>query len=721
MKMSDVVNVRTPLREKNPLPAFLAEGAAIVHALRQRGQLEALAQRLPLPRPGGYPGLDIFLYLLWALTGGGRGVSWLYERCSDVFPQLGAIAGRTTLCSASSVFRSLSQVHDTVLDEFGPWLLTQACDIEPLLQQRITQLRDVQGQFRHLFAFDPVRFALRWRDLPHDDTLPPAQRKSLSLAAPGHAGRHRGEAVVSLGLLEHLGSGLVLDATVSPGNGCVRALFHRAVDEVCATLTRLGASLWSGLLLCDGEFGSVPYLSYALQRGLPLITRCSRYELLHTDAVVAHMARAPWHPVEDALSGPRREACELGLFLLPPGERTRQDDGQPYAPVQVRLVVSRYRSTAQDKGHGHLIADYRYELFAALQVCPTALPAAAVVSLFYGRCGQECRFSQRNSDLDFQYPYTHHVAGLRLVLLVLFFVWNTRIVAGCQLSPPLPAPQDPAPPPQQLAPPSPPPAKAPEGPVPRQPGAPGDPPVAARPDAQAGPPPAAADAPDAPELDLGMVLAALPWVFLLRRRAGWRWDSAQGQLLDAEAQGYALVGVEGRGQRADLRFRRELGEGLKPKQLSIALSPAQAEAVRRAWAQQAAHQKSQPLPPSAKPRPHISPERWVQQLAPPQPTPRLALHWPLFTATAARDVFLQAVRDLEVWIVPGSRPHGDQGHPLVAASRAHRQHRRKTYEERLAVYRGLPPKEFRITVSSRAMGRWLVGAPKRQRPRTPPT
>jgi hypothetical protein len=713
--MSDVVTVRTSCRGKKRLPPFLVEGAAIVHALQQRGQLDALAQRLPLPRPGGYPGLDVFLYLLWALTGSGRGLSWLYQRCADFFPQLGALAGRTTLCSASSVFRALAQVHDAALDDFGPWLLQQTCDIQPLLQSRVTQLRDVQGQFRHLFAFDPVRFALRWRSLPQDQTLPPAQRKSLSLAAPGHAGRDRGEAVVSLGLLEHLGSGLVLDVTVNSGNGRVRALFHRAVDEVIATLTRLGQPLSDGLLLCDGEFGSVPYLSYALQRGLPLITRCSRYELLQSDAVVAHMASAPWHPVEDSLSGPRREACELGLFRLPPGESTRQDDGRPYEPVCVRLVVSRYRSTADDKGHGHLIGDYRYELFAALQVCPKALPAAEVVALFYGRCGQECRFSQRNSDLSFQYPYTHHVGGLRLVLLVLFFVWNTRIVAGYQLSPPLPAPAPAQPHPQR---------RATTTPMPAPPAEPSVPPVQQpplRPAADPAPAPEEGDGPRAEALDLGQSLAELPWAFLLRRRTGWRWDSAQGLLVDAQEQGYALVGVEGRGHRADLRFRRELGEGVKPKQLSIALSAEQAEGVRRALAQPTDGRRARGPRVSKRPRPHVRPEGWVQQWAPPPPTPRFALHGPLFTATAARDVFLQAVRDLEVWIVPASRPLRAQGHPLVAASRAQRQHRRKTYQERLEVHRGAPPKEFRITVSSPAMGRWLVGPSKRQRPQTPST
>jgi hypothetical protein len=308
-----------------------------------------------------------------------------------------------------------------------------------------------------------------------------------------------------------------------------------------------------------------------------------------------------------------------------------------------------------------------------------------------------------------------------LVLLVLFFIWNLRIVAGLQLSKALPAPPKPSPQPAS-------PAHNDAAPRVFEPVVEHQ--AEAAQDQRQQPPPVAPAQPVPEETQQGcsrdgrpqaheelvQQLAELPWPALLRRRAGWCFNRVQGLLVDAEGQAYELVGVAARGHRADLRFRRAFGEGLKPKQVSLALAATQAEPVRLALAQQSAL----PCPGQSRPRcrPLVEPARWVRQLSATPSPPLYALHWPLFTATAARDVFLAAVDEMEVRIVPAKRPPPDKGHPLVAASRAHRQHRRKTYEERLEAHRGLPPEEFEITVSSPLMRRWLTGKPRRHQLQT---
>src|SRR5262249_36603799 len=154
------------------------------------------------------------------------------------------------------------------------------------------------------------------------------------------------------------------------------------------------------------------------------------------------LQNAVWERVEDSGTGPVRYAAEVGTVMLPAGEKTVRDDGTPFDPVPVRLVVSRY-DTQGDQGRGHRIGDHRYELYVAVPVRPEEFAAADVVAAFYARCGQECAFQQQERTFGMQRVFSNHPAGQLLAWIVAFFIWNLRLAAGGAMSPPPPPPPPP--------------------------------------------------------------------------------------------------------------------------------------------------------------------------------------------------------------------------------------------------------------------------------------
>jgi hypothetical protein len=217
---------------------------------------------------------------------------------------------------------------------------------------------------------------------------------------------------VTFGVLEHVGVGGVLDVTVYPGSGSRRSAFQSAVDTVVETCKTIDFPRSRALLLTDGEFGSVPSLTACDQAGVPFITRCREYELLDEVFIHNRLAKARWERVPDSGSGPTCFAADVGTVLLHAKHTTLQDDGSKFQPIEACLVVSRYNADkSRKKGRGCLNDGYRYELFMGIRVPQRAWPASDVVSAFYGRAGQECRFDQRQRELHFQNTFSYQPAG----------------------------------------------------------------------------------------------------------------------------------------------------------------------------------------------------------------------------------------------------------------------------------------------------------------------
>jgi hypothetical protein len=696
--VSHAVTVRTSDKQTGRLPAFVQEGALLLRAMAARGLMPQLEQRLKVQRQGGYQGIDAFLYLLLTMTAPhDGGLGWLYHHAADWAEPLGALAGRDRLMSDTSLRRLLRTVHDEEIDQFSSWLLLQAAGVREWMSAPAGQTQDAQGQLWQLFAFDPVRIPIRCGQSREDPAYAPLNRRSRRLGQRGYRGRKRGERVFTASVVEALGCAVVLDVMVQPGNGGSRSLFGWALQTVARTMQWWDLPQPRPLLLCDGEFGNVPCLTLALQQGLPLLTRSARYLLLDDPAIWQHLQQGRWEAVEDAGHGPIRYACEVGTVVLPPSPTTRREDGQPFEPIAVRLVVSRYAASETDTGRGRLIDGQRYELYVSIAVPAAAFPAADVVAAFYSRCGQECHFQQHQQQLAVQDLFCFQPAGQRLAMLTAFFVWNARLACGAALHPPLPSPPAPCPRPD-----------ASDCPLPGL----SDRSLPPHPPAVAPPP-----APPAPSVDpkpsavaaLQQTLGAWDWPALLQRRPEVSFD-AQALCLRTPEGDLPLCGVERAAKGCALRFATRTPHRL---QASVSITPEQAETLHaRLRAARKAHRRQRAearvVGPAVAPRP-VRPHSAVQlQAADPPAPPPYAVRWSTLQSAPARQAFEREAQRSIFFVRLGSAAPPAAVHGLVQPSRARRQHRRQTWAQHIARHQLLRPCTIDIEVPCEALARWLA-------------
>jgi hypothetical protein len=646
-------------------PDTIREGVLHLVSLAQRGIVPELTGRVRVHRTG-FMGVDGLAYLILYSAMGARagGLRAVWGAAGSHSALVAAIIGRAALPSSSAMSRLLATITVEEVHAFSRWLLVHASGALDVMRSSTCSARNGQGRPFRLFAFDPVRLGVRWRGCPEGEDLPSVQRRSEGLAAPGHAGRKRGEAVVSIGVVQDLGSDVVLDVTVNRGNGDGRDMLGRAADAVVQTMRSLDQPVTDALLVADGEFGGVPCLTECGARNLPFLSRCARYELLDRPDVRARLENGAWRRVTDSGSGPTRYAVELGMIELEPGRQTIRDDGGRYEPVPVRLVASRYPGPGH--GCGHLIGDNRFELFVVLGVPPSSLSASDIVTTFYARCGQENAFLQQKS-LGAHRLASNSLGGQLFVAVAALLTWNLRLVAGVALSPPLPEASPPAPRKTATAKPpclpslSPPAGSA----VVSLPIRPPD-------------PTALADA-----------LDRVDWQRALRTRPGWTRHGAT--LIDPIGGELALVGVERQGDGRKLRFRGSP----RAIQATISVPEDVGIAVATALRGEAPDDRSR---------------RIDVPLVPPEdaPEPAFALCLPELCCANARNAFKTAALRTTVTVrLPDPEPAELPAHPFVEPNRHRRQHRRLTWAERTARYAAKGPAYVRVSTPHVQLKSWL--------------
>jgi len=434
MPKKTVVVTRTKHPETR-LPDLFAEGAALVHYLAEGRFFDAVQERLKVDRSSGYAGVDAVLLLVYyfaaSMQVGLNGFDKLVGHHRD---RLGALGERRGLPTQSSMSRLLGDMVQGDVATFGSWLLRGAVGIYEVLRHPSVLFIDACGRPWHVFHYDPTKIVLRGRALPEGGDLAPAHRRTATFAAPGYTGHKRGEVTVHRPTLQHAGSRLWLHANLAPGNGDQR----QGLRLACATTVECGDQLKHPrsqlLLVVDGEFGHVPSLTEIRANGICAITRLNRLELLGQDDVQTRLATGTWYFVPDSCSGPRRSAMDLGVVTVRPGAKTEQDDGEPYEPIDVRVVVSRYPREGKAE-HGRVIDGWQYELFAALDLDPEAWPAPDVVTEYHHRGGQENGFAQEDRELQLDRVLSYHIAGQELAVLVGLAVWNLRLVLGFRMNP----------------------------------------------------------------------------------------------------------------------------------------------------------------------------------------------------------------------------------------------------------------------------------------------
>jgi hypothetical protein len=417
------------------LPEWSNEGAIVIEWLQQNGMWQESGERLQLQREGGYCGQDALLFLLYFFASGlPIGFKNFAERSRPYKSRLAAVGGRKLLPSASAMSRLLSAVRPGDLRSFGEWLLLDAPDMAGVLQHPSVLTRDAEGNGWHIFDWDPTVTTLRHRALPVGEGLPKACRRSAKMAQPGYGGRKRGDVQFSRATLQHAGSGLWIGTELAPGNGHVRESFLAALGTIKTACEKGGVSANNAVIRSDGIAGNVPFITACQEANIHYITRLTRNGLLEHEEVIKRLDEANWYEVPDSGSGPRRQATELGIFVLEPDERSYRGDGSLYMPIESRVVASRFASK-EKRGAGVIIDGWHYELYATDLVC-SAWPSFHLVTGYYGRSGQENRFAQEDREFGLDRIFSYSLPGQELATLVALFVWNFHICRGLELANP---------------------------------------------------------------------------------------------------------------------------------------------------------------------------------------------------------------------------------------------------------------------------------------------
>jgi hypothetical protein len=658
----------------------------------------------------------MLFFLLYFSSKGEVGLRKFWDTVRPCKRNVAAIAGRKQLASPASVSRALSAVEPGLLRPAAEWLLSEGAGIDEVLRHPAVQTYDARGEGWQVFDFDPTVTTLRHRALPEGEDLPVARRRSVRTAAPGYSGRKRGDVQFRRGTLQHAGSSAWLQVMLGPGNGDGRAELAAALEVVVRTCKRLEHPLARSLLRMDGAFGWVPYLAACRAQGVPFVTRLTRPEMFEQPEVLRRLREGTWGLVPDSLSGPRRSALDLGVVTLPPGRDTHQEDGTPYAPVTVRVVVSRY-PRADKAEHGRLLDGWQYEMFV-VDVAAEALPAPEAVALYFGRAGQENRFAQEDREAGLDRIFSYHLPGQELAVVAGLWVWNLRLVRGFELAPPpvirpaqepyvatvddrdltappnLPAEQRPS-------------HELPAAPAPGPDGTP-------TPAASASVESTATSA--APALATGVdellgELRRLDWSQMLSKHPGWSFDTATGHLRCKDGRELVLTTVR-RGEHATDRTNIIF---CRPAWGCVSCDP-RSGCMRSADLRTAKHiELSVPTSTAVRLRELLRARRQAcnqNTASPPEKRPRtsfpiapltpvlavLAVLPSLFLPAIARRLLRDAASGLLVAVTvtaPPSRPRP----VLLAESVAHKQHRRKTWKQNLERYALEPDAAVQIEIT----------------------
>lgn len=669
------------------LPDWATVYVRVVEELRARGLLEAAGQHLQVARQGGYCGMDILLFLLaFFCWGGGTSFKEFGLACQGFGPALAAVGGRRRWPAPSSVSRFLAVVLPADAQTFTKWALSVGSCGDFLLSSPLAQARDTFGRGWTVLDFDPVCLVARQRALPEGDDLPIAQREAEDLCKAGYPGRKRGETQVSQSRLQHAGTGQWLGASTVPGNANMANGLSEDLNQAMPTLMASGIRPGETVVRFDGAGGHAACMDAVTRTGEHYLTRLGHYETLQYPDVCARLAQASWSVAPDSGSGPTRDATELSAWQ----EHSPANSADVSPEIDRRLVVSRFPARDGEKhGAGTVIEGWQYEIYQT-DLAPDAWPAAELVELYYGRNGQENRFAQLNRELDIDRVFSWQPNGQQVVTTVALWVWNLHTMLGAELCAPLgtSGPQ----PARSIV------EAPPQAPLPMP-----EPPII--PATKVIPPTKVILPPAVPQSTPQLVdvtatsIEDLDWLKLLERRENWQWSGANcltcpagvavplrkvrlmrdRQVAIFRAHPHDCVPCRLRTACLGVTYPgscKEIGVTLPP---GTVFSDAHAKAVASS---RSAHPSAYNMP--AKPT-----GDW--RVPTPVAAGRLQALPSLLLPSVFRHASQVATRNWEVRVIPPIVEPPEKRPRHLAGSPAERQHRRKTWAERLAA-NSLPTK-----------------------------
>ena len=680
----------------------LLPGVLLARQLIDRKLLDPIADHIRLARTGGYCGLDLFLGLLVYLASKQkRGIRPFHKAHKDDMLRVAHALGRRSLPSPPSISRMCGSASAAMVAELGPFLLTEVADLTPVLAHPAVQNRDAQGNPWHVFDRDGRVLPHRRRALPRGDDLPEPIRCSEGAAAPGHSGRKRADVQVHRSTLIHYGSGATINIHLEPGNGDRMTDVRLDLDALERVAVHAGLAKDRILLRTDGEFGDVPMLHAVADRGIAYLSRLTRPRLLDQPEIQARMRQGTWHHVDSSLSGPRRSAMDLGEVELTPGRTTRTPEGEHYAPIRARVVVSRCPLPKRHDGQepkasvGRAIDRWQFECFVMLNLPPDAWPAPAAVALYFQRAGAETRFHHEDRAMRLDRVFSWHLPGRELAILVGLFIHNWYLSEGFALGPPATA--VPPPPPASYA--------VDTRPLPDAlfPTSPNTGPKPPNPSAAKHTTSAHTDAP------LALILDRIDWTHQLQHREGWAYERQRAALTCPNGKELPVTTVGAHPEatgRARIQFRAPAGTCTDcpmrsrcttsarkqysklvllsiPEAVGGALRPV-LDAVQRARRQLASTQRvHRKRPPDEPPRTETRP--FEVQLPAREAQPTHTPDGPFLRPETVRSRYTELVQQVQM-DVQVTLPKAKRVDPALVFKRSQRQRRRQTWEQRRARY-----------------------------------
>jgi len=419
-------------KRQERLPDWAASYVALITRMRQQGMLDEIAERLRVPRQGGYSDIDIVMFLLCFLCSGLQSQKEFGDRSKPYRVQLAALADRKQLPAPSSTSRYLGSASTEQVQPFVDWLLLSGVDAT-LLAHEYAGWRDSRGKLWSVFDWDPSVLTMRRRGLPDKESLPEASRRSAA-AEPGYSGRKRGEVQLCRSIITHAGTAQPVGLMVQPGNGHFRQLCTHAADAVRRAADEAGLARRRTVMRADGIGGCVPFIRICQQAGVRYLARLSRYRWLEADAVTQLVEAGCFEQVVDSGSGPVREALDLGWVRIHADRRSQTRDAQPYEPVRARVIVTRFKPSEQHSYHqaGRRIGEYCYEMFVT-DLDADSWPAAEAVALYFGRAGCENYYAQLNREHNLDQLFSQQPAGQLLVSALALWLFGEQARLGRQL------------------------------------------------------------------------------------------------------------------------------------------------------------------------------------------------------------------------------------------------------------------------------------------------
>jgi len=624
---------------------------------------------------------------------------------------LAALGGRRAWPSASSVSRLLGALPAEQSEAFSQWLLIEALPRGGVAQQEAAQAYDRFGDGWHLLDWDATSTVLRQRALPAAEELPEPKRRAATLAEPGHPGRKRGEVQLGRATLQHSGTSQWLGLWCMKGNAPRGEQTRQAIAAMSRYCERHDIEPGRALLRCDGQAaGGMRMLLACEQAAGAYLTRISRYEVLDWPEVEQHLEQARFEPVQDSLSGPQREAAEVGSLRLVAHDKLPQESEKPV--LRSRIVLSRFRASEPKRGVGVVRGPWQYETFAT-NLPPERFCAAETVAAYYGRCAQENRFLQEDRQMGLDRIFSYHLPGQHVACAIGLFCWNVRLALGACLHglrpdsaqsievqaervlPPRPSPLPLAAEPLHSEPPRPSPLPPAAEPLHSEPPSP-LPPAAEPTNAEAD------KLPQSRPADWLEPLDSAAWSEALDPYPGWHWDLRRGGLLCPKAVALRLDRLKPDLKRKSLRLhfrapfsacslcplRSGCTESLAPKFQKELTLRFHASRLPNIDLQSLAQSLGSSPPAASAPAPCPAPS-----LAPPEPAwmpppsqasaGPLPARWPLLLPTVLSHAFAQLCLTVQIVIsvfLPQPQPPLP---PYIASGPAQRQRRRHTWQQRL--------------------------------------